>query len=200
MKTVLLDNYDSFTFNLYQYIGELDEPPVVLRNDEVTLQDLQRMNPARIVISPGPGSPVDPAYFGVCLDAILHFGPKIPILGICLGHQGIVHAMGGDVIQAPQVMHGKASVVEHDGDPIFKDVPKRFEAMRYHSLVGDTASLPSELTVIASTDDGVLMGIRHKEYPMYGLQFHPESIGTPHGKKILGNLLRMRPDGATVQP
>jgi anthranilate synthase/aminodeoxychorismate synthase-like glutamine amidotransferase len=195
MKTVLLDNYDSFTFNLYQYIGELDEPPVVVRNDAVTLEGLQSLCPGRIVISPGPGDPAEPAYFGVCLDAIRHFGSRIPILGICLGHQGIVHAMGGKVINAPCVMHGKSSVITHNGDPVFDGVPKRFEAMRYHSLVGDCASLPPLLSVIARTDDGVLMGVRHKQYPMYGLQFHPESIGTPHGKQILRNLLGMRPHG-----
>lgn len=197
MRTVILDNYDSFTFNLYQYIGELDDEPVVLRNDEVTLDALRRQAPDRIVISPGPGRPEHPSYFGVCTEAIHHFAPRLPILGVCLGHQGIVHAFGGRVVHAREVMHGKTSVVRHRGDPLFRGVPERFTAMRYHSLVGEASSLPECLDVIATAEDGTLMGVRHRAYPTYGIQFHPESIGTPDGKQIVRNFLRLpAPAGA----
>jgi anthranilate synthase component II len=193
VRTVILDNYDSFTFNLYQYLGELEgRRPLVLRNDDVTLDGLERLNPGRIVISPGPGRPDDPAYFGVCHEAILALGPRLPLLGICLGHQGVIHAFGGEVVGAPEVMHGKASRVHHDGDPIFRHVPGPFEAMRYHSLVGGPRSIPDCLRVIARTDDGVVMGVRHRSHPIYGLQFHPESVGTPAGKTVLRNFLRLR--------
>jgi anthranilate synthase component II len=192
VRTVILDNYDSFTFNLYQYLGELEgRPPLVLRNDDVTLDGLERLDPARIVISPGPGRPDDPSYFGVCDDAILALGPRLPVLGICLGHQGVIHAFGGEIVGAAEVMHGKASLVHHDGDPIFRHVPGTFEAMRYHSLVGRPLSIPDCLRVIARTDDDVVMGVRHREHPIYGLQFHPESIGTPAGKTVLRNFLRL---------
>lgn len=191
MTTILLDNYDSFTHNLYQYLGELDEPPLVLRNDDVTLAALERVRPARIVISPGPGRADDPGYFGVCREAILRLGARLPVLGVCLGHQGIIHAFGGRIVRAPEPVHGKASTVHHDGDPIFRDVPAAFEAMRYHSLVGDPAAIPGCLAVIARTEDGVVMGVRHRDRPTYGLQFHPESVGTPAGKRILANFLRL---------
>jgi anthranilate synthase component II len=191
MRTIILDNYDSFTFNLYQYIGELDEEPIVLRNDKVTLEALQSRAPDRLVISPGPGRPEDPSYFGVCTEAIHHFAPRLPILGVCLGHQGIVHAFGGRVVHAREVMHGKTSLVRHSGDPLFLGVPERFTAMRYHSLVGEPSALPDCLDVIATTDDGTLMGVRHRTYPTYGIQFHPESIGTPDGKRIVGNFLAL---------
>jgi anthranilate synthase/aminodeoxychorismate synthase-like glutamine amidotransferase len=197
VRTVILDNYDSFTFNLYQYLGELEgQRPLVLRNDDVTLDGLERLNPGRIVISPGPGRPDDPGYFGVCHDAILALGPRLPLLGICLGHQGVVHAFGGEVVGAPEVMHGKASRVHHNGDPIFRHVPGTFEAMRYHSLVGRPQSIPDCLRVIARTDDGVVMGVRHRAHPIYGLQFHPESVGTPAGKTVLRNFLRLAPGAA----
>jgi anthranilate synthase/aminodeoxychorismate synthase-like glutamine amidotransferase len=192
LGTVILDNYDSFTFNLYQYLGELEgEPPLVFRNDRVTLAALEAMHPERIVISPGPGRPDDPSYFGVCRAAILGLGPHLPLLGICLGHQGIVHAYGGEIVGAPEVMHGKASVIRHDGDPIFRGVPSAFDAMRYHSLVGRPGTIPGCLRVIARTEDGVVMGVRHREYPIYGLQFHPESVGTPAGKTLLRNFLAL---------
>jgi anthranilate synthase/aminodeoxychorismate synthase-like glutamine amidotransferase len=197
MRTIILDNYDSFTFNLYQYIGELDDEPIVLRNDEVTLEALRRRAPDRLVISPGPGRPEHPSYFGVCTEAIHHFAPRLPILGVCLGHQGIVHAFGGRVVHAREVMHGKTSVVRHSGDPLFRGVPERFTAMRYHSLVCERSSLPECLNVIATAEDGTLMGIRHRAYPTYGIQFHPESIGTPDGKRIIRNFLRLpAPAGA----
>jgi anthranilate synthase component 2 len=193
MTTILLDNYDSFTFNLYQYLGELDEAPIVLRNDRVTLEELKRLRPDRIVISPGPGSPDDRAYVGVCPEAIVHFAPSIPVLGICLGHQSIIHSFGGRVVRAPSVMHGKSSLVSHDGDGIFEGVQTPFPAMRYHSLIADAASIPDTLKVIARTaEDETIMAVRHREYPLYGLQFHPESVGTPDGKLVLKNFVRMQ--------
>jgi anthranilate synthase component 2 len=189
MRTVIIDNYDSFTFNLFQYVGELGEAPLVVRNDEITLEGLRELSPDRVIISPGPGRPDDPGYFGVCSEAIVELGPQLPLLGVCLGHQGIIHAFGGQVVGAPQVMHGKASVVCHNGDPLFRDVAQEFEAMRYHSLVGRPESIPGCLRVIASTGDGVVMAVRHRVHAIYGLQFHPESIGTPDGKTILRNFL-----------
>lgn len=194
MRTVILDNYDSFTFNLYQYLGEIDEAPVVVRNDKVSFDELVALKPDRIVISPGPGSPDDRAYFGVCEEAILGLGPSVPILGVCLGHQGIVHAFGGRVVRAEEVMHGKTSYVYHGGGGIFRGLPRVFEAMRYHSLVGDAATLPDCLEVTAKTRDGVIMGVQHLEFPIHGVQFHPESIGTPVGKQLLRNFLRLDPE------
>jgi anthranilate synthase component 2 len=191
MKTILLDNYDSFTFNLYQYLGELDEPPLVFRNDRITLEQLQALNPERLVLSPGPGNPEDPAYFGVCKEVILQLGPRVPLLGVCLGHQGIIHAFGGCVVRAPQPMHGKTSRVYHDGRGILRGLPQPFEAMRYHSLAGDPDTLPECLEVTAWTADGVLMAVQHRDYPIDGVQFHPESIGTPFGKQLLSNFLRL---------
>jgi len=191
MRTVILDNYDSFTFNLYQYLAELDEPPRVFRNDQISLSELRRLNPERIVISPGPGHPANPAYFGVCMDVLLKLGPFIPTLGVCLGHQGIICAFGGKVVPAARVMHGKTSVVIHDGAEMFRGIPRRFEAMRYHSLVGDPKSMPACLCVTAWTEDGTIMGVQHCEHPIYGVQFHPESIGTTFGKRLLGNFLRL---------
>ncbi len=191
MTTVLLDNYDSFTYNLYQLIGELDEAPIVFRNDGLTLAALNRLDPDRIVISPGPGHPASSDYFGICSKAIRAFSPRRPLLGVCLGHQGIIHAFGGRIVQAPKVMHGKTSVIRHNSDPLFRNVPRDFEAMRYHSLVADPGSLPKCLGVIATADDGTIMGVRHRSYPTYGIQFHPESIGTPQGKRILQNFLQV---------
>lgn len=189
MKTIILDNYDSFTFNLFQYVGEIDERPVVVRNDRLSLDMLAREQPDRIIISPGPGRPDDPRYFGVCRQVILELGPCVPILGVCLGHQGIIHAFGGRIIRAAEVMHGKTSMVIHDGDSLFAGIPREFEAMRYHSLVGDPATLPDCLRVTAHTADRVIMAVRHQEFPIYGVQFHPESIGTSAGKQILRNFL-----------
>lgn len=192
MKTLILDNYDSFTHNLYQLIGELDEAPVVVRNDRLDLDGVRQLAPERIVISPGPGSPEDPAYFGVCSAVIAALGSRIPILGVCLGHQGIAAAFGARIVRAPQPMHGKSSAIEHRGDPLFAGVPSPFEAMRYHSLVVDPASVPAELEVIARTPDGVVMGVRHRRHPIAGVQFHPESVGTPAGRRILANFLGAR--------
>jgi anthranilate synthase/aminodeoxychorismate synthase-like glutamine amidotransferase len=189
MKTIIIDNYDSFTFNLYQYVGELDERPIVFRNDRVSLEEIVALHPDWIIISPGPGSPDDPNYFGICKRVILELGPTIPVLGVCLGHQGIIHAFGGRVVRAKAVMHGKTSYIVHKNVGIFRGLPPCFEAMRYHSLVGDPESLPECLEVTAMTDDNVIMGVRHREYPIEGIQFHPESIGTPHGKRLLMNFL-----------
>ena len=190
MRTLILDNYDSFTFNLYQALGELDERPEVIRNDRTTVDAIAEMAPDRIVISPGPGRPETPAYFGICGDVIRRLGRSTPILGVCLGHQGINHVFGGAVIRAPQVMHGKTSVIEHDGSALFAGVPKRFSAMRYHSLVIDPARLPDCLLISARTDDGVIMAVRHRTQPTFGVQFHPESIGTAVGKRLLYNFVR----------
>ena len=190
MKTVILDNYDSFTFNLYQYVGEIDERPLVYRNDKITLDELRRLKPDRIIVSPGPGSPEDPEYFGVCRQAILELGPIIPVLGVCLGHQGIVHCFGGRVVRAREVMHGKTSYIFHNEHGVFAGLPRAFEVMRYHSLVGEPASLPDCLEVTAKTWDDVIMGVQHKQYPIHGVQFHPESIGTTFGKQLLENFIR----------
>jgi len=189
MNTVILDNYDSFTFNLYQYVGEIDARPLVFRNDQISFADLARLAPERIIISPGPGRPEDPDYFGICKRAILELGPRIPVLGVCLGHQGIVHAFGGRIVRADSVMHGKTSQVLHYGDSMFRDVPASFEAMRYHSLIAEKGTLPACLRVTAETADGVIMAVRHLEAPIFGLQFHPESILTGVGKQLLKNFL-----------
>lgn len=189
MRTVILDNYDSFSYNLYQFIGELDEPPLVFRNDAITLEALRDLAPDRIVVSPGPGSPDDPAYFGVCRRAILELGPTIPTLGVCLGHQGICSVFGGQVVRAPLPMHGKTSLIHHDGDPLFLGVPSPFEAMRYHSLIARADAIPDCLAVTCRTEDGIVMGVRHRQHPVVGVQFHPESVGTQVGKQILANFL-----------
>jgi anthranilate synthase component 2 len=189
MKTIIIDNYDSFTFNLYQYIGELDERPLVFRNDAITVEELIKLRPDRIIISPGPGNPEDPAYFGVCRETINVLGKTIPLLGVCLGHQGIFSCFGGRVVRAKQVMHGKTSNIFHDNSEMFSGLPQPFEAMRYHSLVGDPATLPDCLEVTARTSDGLIMGLRHREFPIYGVQFHPESIGTSSGRRIIENFL-----------
>jgi anthranilate synthase component 2 len=191
MRTVILDNYDSFTFNLYQYIGELDERPLVFRNDQISFEDLVTLRPDRIVLSPGPGSPEDPAYFGICKRVILELGRDVPLLGVCLGHQGIIHAFGGHIGRARQVMHGKTSAIVNDGKGVFIGLPRSIEVMRYHSLVGDPDTLPDCLEITATTADGVIMGVRHRSYPIEGIQFHPESIGTPAGKTILMNFLQL---------
>jgi len=191
MKTVILDNYDSFTFNLYQLLGELDERPLVFRNDQISVRELEALGPDRVVLSPGPGSPEKDEYFGICKEVILRLGPTVPILGVCLGHQGIVHAFGGRVIRAPAPMHGKTSMIFHPGSAILRGLPRPFQAMRYHSLVGEASTLPRCLVPTAWTADGVLMAVQHRSYPIYGVQFHPESVGTPCGKQLLRNFLHL---------
>ncbi len=180
---LLIDNYDSFTYNLYQYLGEVEKEIVVKRNDEITLAEIEELNPMAIVISPGPGRPEDA---GISMEIIRNFYEKVPLLGICLGHQAIGAVFGANVVGAKQIMHGKTSVIEHDGTDVFAKQDLQFPVMRYHSLVVERASLPEELTVTAvALDDGEIMALKHQEFPLYGLQFHPESIGTKIGKELL---------------
>ena len=217
MKVFIIDNYDSFTYNLYQYIGEILQSAVgrgqldsfsivVRRNDRVTLAEIRAENPDRLIISPGPGSPDDPAYFGVCSDAILQLGPTIPTLGVCLGMQGITHLFGGRVVRAKVPMHGKVSRIRHDGRGVFANIPDDLEIMRYHSLVAETASFPDSLVVTAAVGDlnpvdfanhvrirkggdFEIMGVRHKQHPIEGVQFHPESFASEAGKEMIANFL-----------
>ncbi|MFH1844924.1 MAG: aminodeoxychorismate/anthranilate synthase component II [bacterium] len=189
MKVVIIDNYDSFTYNLYQRVGELTEPPVVLRNDAVTVDELASLAPERLIISPGPGRPEKPEYLGVCGEIIRTFGPTVPLLGVCLGLLDIVHVLGGRVIPAPAPRHGKTSEIGHDGHRLFAGLPNPLTVMRYHSLVVDAGSLPDCLEVTAWTDDGLIMAARHREWPLVGVQFHPESVGTPSGLSLLRNFI-----------
>ena len=186
---LVIDNYDSFTYNLVQYLGELGQTVEVRRNNKVTLDEIEReLRPERIVISPGPGTPDDA---GITLDLIRRFSGRVPLLGVCLGHQSIGQAFGGRVIRAPELMHGKASEVSHDGKTIFAGLTDRFLAGRYHSLIVEKASLPSCLEISAQTKDDIIMGLRHRELKVEGVQFHPESILTSEGKQLLGNFLKL---------
>jgi anthranilate synthase/aminodeoxychorismate synthase-like glutamine amidotransferase len=184
---LLIDNYDSFTWNLAQYLGELGAEPTVRRNDEISLDAIEAMRPGRIVISPGPGRPEDA---GITVPVIQRFGPNTPVLGVCLGHQGIGVAFGGAVVRAPQLMHGKTSTVSHDGRGVFRGLSQQFTAGRYHSLVV-ADPLPEALEAAARTDDGTIMGVRHREYPIHGVQFHPESVLTTVGHQLLRNFLEL---------
>lgn len=184
---LMIDNYDSFTYNLVQYCFQLGYEVVVRRNDEISLEQITRLNPNSIFISPGPRTPLDA---GISVDVVRHFHKTIPILGICLGHQAIGFAFGGDVVRAGRIMHGKASMIHNDGKCVYKGLPNPFPAGRYHSLILDRNSLPSCLIVTAETEEGEIMGIRHEKYPLEGLQFHPESILTPNGKRIIRNFLQ----------
>jgi para-aminobenzoate synthetase component 2 len=186
---LVIDNYDSFTYNLVQYFGELGADLVVRRNDQVTLEEVAELRPARICISPGPGTPDDA---GISNELILRFGPSIPILGVCLGHQCIGQAFGGEVVRADRLMHGKTSPILHEGDGVFAGLPNPFEATRYHSLIVRRETLPPELQITAETDAQEIMGLRHRRYPIEGVQFHPESIMTEPGKRLLANFLRKR--------
>ncbi len=191
MKFLIIDNYDSFVYNLAQYLGELGVESDVIRNDKITLDEIKQNNYDAIIISPGPGTPEEKKYFGVCSDVITKMGPTTPILGVCLGHQGIIHAFGGKVTNAGCVRHGKTSPVNHNNSKLFKGVNNPFRATRYHSLVGDKTIIPDVLEVTATAaDDGEIMAIKHKEYLIEGVQFHPESIMTEEGKKILANFIR----------
>jgi anthranilate synthase component II len=190
LKILIIDNYDSFVYNLAQILGELRVQPRVIRNDKITLKSIQRMDPDAIVISPGPGHPADRKYFGVCSDIITHFSSKIPILGVCLGHQGIVEAFGGRVTNAKIVRHGKTSYIRYNSDRLFENISNPFKATRYHSLVADSTTIPNCLEVTAwALDDGEIMGIRHRQYLVEGVQFHPESVLTKEGKNILLNFI-----------
>ncbi len=190
MKFLIIDNYDSFVYNIAQYLGELGVESDVIRNDKITLDEIKEKNYDAIIISPGPGTPEDKKYFGVCSDVIIKMGPSTPILGVCLGHQGIIHAFGGKITNAGCVRHGKTSPVNHNNSKLFKDVKNPFMATRYHSLVGDKTIIPDVLEVTATAaDDGEIMAIKHKEYLIEGVQFHPESIMTEEGKKILANFI-----------
>jgi len=186
---LMIDNYDSFTYNLVQYLGELGEDVAVHRNDEITLEGIAALKPARIVVSPGPCTPNEA---GVSVPLIREFAGKIPILGVCLGHQSIGQAFGGKVVHAKQLMHGKTSLIQHEGGGVFSGLPQPFLATRYHSLVVERASLPDCLAVTAWTDDGEIMGLRHKTLAVEGVQFHPESILTEHGHRLLKNFLEER--------
>ena len=186
IKLLMVDNYDSFTFNIVQYFGELGAEVEVFRNDEITLEGIAARQPDRLVISPGPCSPAEA---GISVAAIRHFAGKLPILGVCLGHQSIGAAFGGKVVRAREVMHGKTSPIEHTGVGIFKDLPSPFTVIRYHSLAIERASLPDHLEVTAWTADGEIMGVRHKNFPIEGVQFHPESILSEHGHALLKNFL-----------
>jgi anthranilate synthase component 2 len=183
---LMIDNYDSFTFNIVQYFGELGEDVRTFRNDEITIAEIEALNPGRICISPGPKAP---AQAGISVEVLKHFAGKKPILGVCLGHQAIGEAFGGKVIRAKQVMHGKTSLIAHTGVGVFQGLPSPFTVIRYHSLAIERSSLPSCLEVTAWTDDGEIMGVRHKEYDIEGVQFHPESILSEHGHALLKNFL-----------
>jgi anthranilate synthase component 2 len=185
---LLIDNYDSFTYNLFHYLGELGEEVVVKRNDQLTVQDALAMTPQSIVLSPGP---CDPDRAGICLALINAAAGRVPILGVCLGHQAIGQAYGGRVIRAPSPMHGKLSSIHHTGKSVFKGLEDGFPATRYHSLVIERASLPPVLEITAETDDGIIMGVMHKTQPVHGVQFHPESIASAHGHALLQNFLRL---------
>lgn len=185
---LMIDNYDSFTYNLVQYLGELGEEIKVFRNDRIEIPEIEALMPKRIVISPGPCTPKES---GISVEVIKHFTGKIPILGVCLGHQSIGAAFGGEIIRAPRLMHGKTSLIHHDGKTVFKDIQNPFEATRYHSLVIRKESLPDCLKITAWTDKNEIMGVRHKEYIVEGVQFHPESILTRVGKDLLRNFLNL---------
>ena len=184
----VLDNYDSFTYNLVQYFGELGAEPVVRRNDEITVEEIAALHPERICISPGPGTPAEA---GVCEAVIRELGPRVPVLGVCLGHQAIGEVFGGEIVRAGRLMHGKTSPILHDDEGVFAGLPSPFEATRYHSLVVKPESVPDSLVVNARTAEGEIMGLRHREFPIHGVQFHPESILTAEGKRLLENFLRL---------
>ena len=183
---LMIDNYDSFTYNLVQYFGELGEDVRVFRNDQITLEGIAELRPDQLVLSPGPCTPAEA---GVCVPAVRHFAGKLPILGVCLGHQSIGAALGGRIVRAQQLMHGKTSEISSDGRGVFRGLPQRLTVIRYHSLAIERASLPAELEVSATADDGEIMGVRHRELAIEGVQFHPESILSEHGHAMLKNFL-----------
>jgi anthranilate synthase component 2 len=183
---ILIDNYDSFTYNLVHFLGELGAPCEVIRNDKITADNVLKKKPKAIVLSPGPCTPNEA---GICLDLIAKAGPKIPLLGVCLGHQAIGQVYGGKVIRAPEPLHGKLSTIRHTGKGVFKGLPERFQVTRYHSLIVERKSLPDCLEITAETSDGLIMGLQHKSHPVHGVQFHPESIASEQGHALLANFL-----------
>ena len=185
-KVLVIDNYDSFVYNLVQYLGELNAEPIVKRHDAITIDEVEDISPHALLISPGPGNPKQA---GISVDLIKWAAGKIPVLGICLGHQCIGEAWGGKIVHAPQVMHGKTSLISHNESGLFKNIESPFNATRYHSLMVDPESFPDELEITAKTDDDLIMGLKHKEFEIYGLQFHPESILTSYGHKLIENFL-----------
>ncbi|SCG85173.1 anthranilate synthase component II [Methanobacterium congolense] len=189
---LIIDNYDSFTYNLYQMIGQIQEDILVKRNDEITVDEIKELRPQGIIISPGPGNPENVGDFGVCMQVIKELGPEIPVLGVCLGHQGIFSAFGGKIILTEPV-HGKQSKIIHNGKGVFNGVENPLKAARYHSLLCDAETTPECIEIIAKTDEGLIMAIKHREFPIYGLQFHPESVGTKEGLRILKNFLETSP-------
>lgn len=188
MKLLVIDNYDSFTYNLVQHFGELGVDLVVKRNDEISIDEIKKLRPGRICISPGPGRPESA---GISCDVIREFGPRLPILGVCLGHQCIAQVFGGEVVRAGKLMHGKTSMIHHTGRGVFENLAEPLEATRYHSLIVRRESLPDSLEVTAETNEKEVMGLQHRQFPIHGVQFHPESILTAEGKKLLGNFLRV---------
>jgi len=191
MKLLVIDNYDSFTYNLVHYVGELGAEPIVFRNDKITLDEIAALAPEAILLSPGPKTPSEA---GICLGVIDRFSPATPILGVCLGHQAIGQAMGGEVIRAPELMHGKTSRINHTGRGIFRGLNSGFTATRYHSLIVRRETLPESLAITASTEDGLIMAVEHRERPLYGVQFHPESIASENGHAILQNFMNIARD------
>lgn len=196
MKILIIDNYDSFTFNLYQCVGEILKEKEnnfvvdVFRNDAIDVGEIRKRNYDKIIVSPGPGNPSDKAYFGVCADVLTKLGQKIPVLGVCLGMQGMAYVFGGKVVRAKKPMHGKTSIIKHDGTGVFEGLPQDLEVMRYHSLVAEEKSLPKSLVITARSEDtNEIMGLRHRKYPIEGVQFHPESFATEAGKILLTNFL-----------
>jgi anthranilate synthase/aminodeoxychorismate synthase-like glutamine amidotransferase len=185
---LMIDNYDSFTFNIVQYLGQMGEEVQVYRNDRITLADIKKLKPRAVFLSPGPCTPREA---GVTMDVVREFHKTLPIFGICLGHQSIGYALGGDIVRAERIMHGKVSPIHHDGKTIFAGLPNPFTAGRYHSLIVRPETLPDCLEVTATTAEGEIMGLRHKEYPVEGIQFHPESVLTPQGKRIIRNFLKL---------
>jgi anthranilate synthase/aminodeoxychorismate synthase-like glutamine amidotransferase len=189
MKLLVIDNYDSFTYNLVQLFGEMDDVDLaVKRNDEISVDEIKKLKPDRICISPGPGRPENA---GISSELIRELGPQIPILGVCLGHQCIAHVFGGEVVHAEKLMHGKTSQIHHQGSGVFKNLAKPLEATRYHSLIVKRESLPESLVITAETEEGEIMGLQHRQFPIHGVQFHPESILTTEGRNLLANFLRV---------
>lgn len=186
---LIIDNYDSFTYNLVQYIGTINHNMKIVRNDKITILEIEDLNPSHIVISPGPGKPEDA---GISIEIIRKLGHQIPILGICLGHQAITVAFGGRVGRANEIVHGKTSPVIHNGSKLFKNIPEKFQATRYHSLIAKTENFPNDLTKTAHLENGIIMGLEHKTFPIYGVQFHPESILTEHGMTLIENFLKTK--------